>query len=220
MDLKLAYGNKGLAVHLEDTWNTQVVEPRFIPGLEDPVTELREGLRHPIDSDPLTKWVKPASRVGIIVNTITRPTPIPLLLRAVLDELAAIPPENITLFIATGTHRPNNPEELEGILGAELVKAYRIEQNNAIDNATLGYFGQTSRGHPIWLNRLLMECDFKILIGFIEPHFFASFSGAGKEIMPVMAGLETILGNHCARHIANPQATWEVTWWNPIWEEI
>jgi len=65
-----------------------------------------------------------------------------------------------------------------------------------------------------------MACNVKILTGFIEPHFFAGFSGAGKAIMPGMAGIQTIFGNHCAANIADPNATWGRTHGNPIWEEI
>jgi nickel-dependent lactate racemase len=78
----------------------------------------------------------------------------------------------------------------------------------------------TNRGHEIWVSRELITCDVKILTGFIEPHLFAGFSGGGKAIMPGMAGLGTVLGNHSAGMIADPQATWGVTQGNPIWEEI
>jgi lactate racemase len=80
--------------------------------------------------------------------------------------------------------------------------------------------GVSSRGHEIWLNRELMACDMKILTGFIEPHFFAGFSGGGKAIMPGMAGQRTVLGNHDAGMIGDPNATWGVTRGNPIWEEV
>jgi nickel-dependent lactate racemase len=80
--------------------------------------------------------------------------------------------------------------------------------------------GTTSRGHDVWLNQELVECDVKILTGFIEPHFFAGFSGGGKAIMPGMAGQHTVLGNHDAGMVGDPKATWGVTWGNPIWEEV
>jgi nickel-dependent lactate racemase len=80
--------------------------------------------------------------------------------------------------------------------------------------------GATSRGNEVWLNREFAACDKKILTGFIEPHFFAGFSGAGKMVMPGMAGQQTVLRNHGAEILKNPRATWGVTWGNPLWEEV
>jgi nickel-dependent lactate racemase len=156
--------------------------------------------------------------VGFSDNT--RPTPNPLIRRAILAEVAGAPGVAITLFNALGTHRPNTEAELRAMLGAEVAARYPIVQNNAFDPATQTRVGVTARGHEIWLNAELMACDLKVLTGFIEPHFFAGFSGGGKAIMPGMAGLRTVLGNHDAGMIADPRATWGVTAGNPIWEEI
>jgi lactate racemase len=158
--------------------------------------------------------------VGIIFSDITRPTPHQQILPSVLAELAHVPHQNITLFNACGTHRPNTRAELRGMLGEALVEGFPIIQNNAFAEDEQVCLGVSSRGHEIWLNRELAACDVKILTGFIEPHFFAGFSGGGKAIMPGMGGLRTILGNHDAGNIGHLQATWGVTHGNPIWEEV
>ena len=220
MHIKLAYGKTGLEVNLPDTWDVTVVEPRFVPGLRDPHKVIRQALRAPIGATSLRDQVKPTDKVGIVFSDITRPTPNRLMLPAVLAELAHVPKENITLFNALGTHRPNTPDELRAMLGDSLVAGYRLVQNDAFDPATQVNVGVSSRGHAIWLNRELMDCDIKVLTGFIEPHFFAGFSGGGKAVMPGMAGQRTVLGNHDATMIGNPNATWGVTQGNPIWEEI
>jgi nickel-dependent lactate racemase len=106
------------------------------------------------------------------------------------------------------------------MLGDDLVDGFHIVQNNAFDPSTQVRTGVTSRGHEVWLNRQVTECDFKILTGFIEPHFFAGFSAGGKLLMPGMAGQRTVLGNHDAQNIGHPNATWGVTHGNPIWEEV
>jgi nickel-dependent lactate racemase len=217
---RLAYGKSGLDVILDDRWNVQVVEPKYVAGVADPREALREGLQSPIASQPLARRVKPTDRVGIIFNDITRATPNQLIIPAILAELGHVPRENITLFDALGTHRSNTDAELRQMLGDELVDGYRIVQNDCLDQATQVCIGRTSLGHDIWINRALMDCDFKILTGFIEPHFFAGFSGGGKAIMPGMAGLDTILGNHCAANIGSPNATWGITEGNPLWEEV
>ena len=220
MNIHLAYGKTGLELELKDDWNVQVVEPRYVPGLPDPQRTLLNALRNPIGTKALVKLVQPGSHVGIIVNDITRATPTPLILRTLLNELVGVPHENIIIFIALGTHRPNTPQELDQMLGPDMSRSYQIIQNNAFDRTTQTHLGQTSQGHDIWINRALMDCEIKILTGFIEPHFFAGFSGAGKAVMPGMAGLETVLGNHSAQNIAHPNATWGNTWGNPIWEEV
>jgi nickel-dependent lactate racemase len=115
-----------------------------------------------------------------------------------------------------GTHRPNTDAELRAILGDDVVDGCRIVQNNAFDPATQVHLGATSRGHAIWLNREFVECDTRILTGFIEPHSFAGFSGGGKMVMPGMAGQQTVLGNHDAGMVSDPRATWGITWGNPI----
>ncbi len=220
MIIKLAYGKTGLDLELSDELNVTLVEPAYVPGLPDQKAALREALQAPIQGPPLRDRVRPEDKVGVLFSDITRPTPNHLILPAVLDELAHVPRENITLFNALGTHRPNTEAELRSMLGDALVDDYRIVQNNSFDASTQVHLGVTSRSHDIWLNRELVECDVKILTGFIEPHLFAGFSGGGKAVMPGMAGQRTVLGNHDAGMVGHPQATWGVTWGNPIWEEV
>ncbi len=220
MKINLAYGKTGLEIELPDELDVTVVEPKFVPGLADPEVALREAFEAPIEAPPLRDVVKANDKVGVIFSDITRPTPNHLMLPAVVKELAHVPSENITLFNALGTHRPNTDEELRGMLGDTLVDGYRIVQNDAFDPSTQVHMGTTNRGHDVWLNRELVECDVKILTGFIEPHFFAGFSGGGKAVMPGMAGQQTVLGNHDAGMVGHPKATWGVTRGNPIWEEV
>lgn len=220
MRVKLAYGKTSLPLELPDELDVTVVEPTFVAGLPDPQAALRQALAAPIGAPALRQLVRPGERVGVVFSDITRPTPNHLILPAILDELAAVPDVAVTLFNALGTHRPNTDAELQRMLGAAIVERYRIVQNDAFDQATQVRVGVTARGHEAWLNAELMACDLKVLTGFIEPHFFAGFSGGGKAIMPGMAGLRTVLGNHDAGMIADPRATWGVTVGNPIWEEI
>ncbi len=223
MRVKLAYGKAGLWIDLPDAWNTTVVEPSFVPGLPGPTEALEAALRQPIGAPALRDVVAPDHHVGIVFSDITRPTPhrqiLPPILRK-LTEQAHVPRENITLFNALGTHRPNTDAELRGMIGDDLVDGYRVVQNNAFDPATQVSLGVTARGHDIWINRDIMACDVRILTGFIEPHLFAGFSGGGKALMPGMAGLRTVLGNHDARMLADPNATWGVMQGNPTLEEV
>ncbi len=216
MKIKLAYGKRGLWIDIPDAWNATVIEPGYAPGLPDPAQTIREAVRELRELPGLER-----RRIGVIFSDITRPTPNHIILPALLGELAELgaPRDHITLFNALGTHRPNTPAELRQMLGDAVADQYRIVQNNAFDESTQVCLGVSSRGHEIWLNRELVECDLKILTGFIEPHFFAGFSGGGKAVMPGMAGLKTVLGNHDAGMIGHPNATWGVTHGNPVWEE-
>lgn len=220
MKILLPYGRTSIPVDLPDEYDVTCIEPVFVPPITDPAAALKAALESPIACSSLASRAHPSSRVGIIFNDITRATPSSLILHAILKQLGHIPKENIILFNALGTHRANSTEELRKMLDDELVDNYRIVQNNCFDPSSQICLGTTHLGHPIWLNRELYKCDLKILTGFIEPHFFAGFSGGGKAVMPGMGGLSTIMDNHNAEMISHPQSTWGITTGNPIWEEV
>jgi len=220
MKVRLAYGKTGLEVRLPDGADVTLIEPRYVPGLDDPTGALRAALRHPIGSPPLRTLVQPTDRVGIAFSDITRPTPNGLLLPVLLAELDHVPDEQIVLCNGTGTHRSNSDDELRQMLGEAIVARYRIVQNEAEALDAHVRVGTTRRGNDVWLHREFVACDVRILTGFIEPHFFAGFSGGGKAIMPGLARLDTVLRNHSVRHLDSPQACWGVTHGNPLWEEI
>jgi len=218
MNVELAYGKKGLRIDLSDDLDTTVIEPTFVPGVPDPHEAIRDALRYPQGSQPLRDVAASCSRVALVVNDITRPTPYRTMLPVLLQELGSA--GEVTIFVALGTHRKNTDDELREILGDEVVRRFRIVQNDAFDQDTQVCIGTSSRGHEIWINREFLECDVKVLTGFIEPHFFAGFSGGGKAVIPGMAGLNTVLGNHDAQMIDDRNAVYGVTEGNPIWEEI
>jgi lactate racemase len=220
MRINLDYGETGLRIDLRAEWNITVVEPRDRPAVSDPAGALTATLRHPMGSPPLREIARSRRKIGIIFSDITRAAPHRLILPAVLSELGDARHADIVLFNALGTHRPNSDAELRVMLGHEMADSYKIVQNDAFDSATQLHMGTSSRGHDIRINKELASCDLKILTGFIEPHLFAGFSGGGKAVMPGMAGQKTVLGNHDARMIADPNSTWGVTRGNPIWEEI
>jgi nickel-dependent lactate racemase len=167
----------------------------------------------------LKELVHPSDKVGIVFSDITRPTPNHIILPVILDELGFIRSEQIVLLNATGTHRPNTREELRRMLGGEVVERYRIVQNDAGDSESHELVGTTRGGNPIRIHREYLSCDVRILTGFIEPHFFAGFSGGPKACVPGLADLETVFRNHSADKIDDPMARWGMTYGNPPWEE-
>ncbi|MCU0914816.1 MAG: nickel-dependent lactate racemase [Planctomycetes bacterium] len=220
MNIKLAYGKTGLEVMLPEGLHVDVVRPGHVEALADQAGAVREALRNPVGARPLRELVQPSDTIAIVCNDLTRPTPYRTILPVLLEELRAVPDDAITVFIATGTHRANTPHELEVMLGDEIVRRFRIVQNDAYDQDAHAHVGTTASGNAVWVHRQYLRCDVRVLTGFIEPHFFVGFSGGGKACMPGLAAFETIQRNHCARNMDHPQAAWAVTRGNPIWEGI
>lgn len=220
MQFELAYGKQGHTIRIPEKIHTEVVEPVFVKGFGNPLHSLKEALAHPIDHPPLSSSVRNDQKVAIIFSDITRATPYHILVPALLDSLSHLPDGNITFFCATGTHRPATPKELSEILTPGIVDRFRIVQNDASNNDLYLYAGTTSFGNRILLNSEILEYDLRILTGFIEPHFFAGFSGGGKALMPGMAHVESIRFNHSIRNLENPMARWGRTDGNPLWEDI
>ncbi len=222
MRVTLAYGKTGLEVSIPDTASVTVVEPAFVPAAPDPLATVLDSLRNPIGCPPLRECVKPADTVAVVFSDITRPTPNQVIIPAVLQELAVagVPRDRIMLFNSTGTHRLNTREELAGMLGKDIVASYRIVQNNARAAAEHVTVGVTRSGNEIRIQKDFLSCSFKILTGFIEPHFFAGFSGGGKAVMPGMAHLDTVMRNHNACNIDDPNAQWAVLEGNPLRAEV
>lgn len=220
MKFSLAYGRGGLEIELPNSLNADVIRPKYVPALKNEISQIRRALKNPVDSEPLKQLVKPSDKVGIVFNDITRATPYKVIMPALLAELSDIPKENIVLFNATGTHRTNTDAELRAILGNDCVDNYRIVQNDAADAGSHLCVGKTSSGNEIKVLTEYVECDIRILTGFIEPHFFAGFSGGPKACVPGLADLKTVLRNHCAKQIDQPNSTWGHTEDNPLWQEL
>ena len=137
-----------------------------------------------------------------------------------MAELAHVPRENFVIVNGTGSHRANTHDELVQMLGADVVATTRIVNHNAFDDATLTHLGRTSYGGEIWLNNDYLRADVRIATGFIEPHFFAGFSGGPKGIVPGVAGIKTIMHLHNAEMIGDPRSTWARLHGNPVQGEI
>ena len=199
---------------------TSVIEPNQTPGLQNERSAVLAALDNPISAQPLKEWIKSRARICIVFTDITRATPNERLIPWLLEYLAEVPREQITLLNGLGTHRPNTRAELEELLTPQVVQTCRVLNHEPENPAALVSVGTTRDGKPALLNRHLVEADVRIITGFIEPHFFAGFSGGPKGIMPGVAGLETVMSNHGARNIADPSSTFGLTEGNPIWEEM
>ena len=221
MHVLLAYGRGNIEVELPDE-RTTVIEPAHQPELADEREAVLAALDAPIGATPLRKQIDGQKRICIVHTDITRATPNERLIPWLLDylESAGARREYILLLNGLGTHRPNTRAELKEMLTSEVVAHYRCLNHEPHDDAAHVQLGVTRAGVPALLNRHLVEADIRICVGFIEPHFFAGFSGGPKGIMPAVAALRTVQSNHGAANIADPRATFGVTDGNPIWEEM
>ena len=218
MKVKLDYGSTGLVADFPD--HATVIEPVYIPPVPDTAGTLRNAIRSPIGKRGLKELVKPGQRIGISVCDITRAQPRQAMLEALFSEMPGTRLEDVTIFIATGTHRRNNDQEIERMIGREFARSCRIICHDARDIGALVHVGNTSTGVRVLLNREWVGSDFKITTGFVEPHFFAGFSGGPKMVAPGLAGLETVMTLHNAARIGHPKATWGITQGNPIHDDV
>ena len=199
---------------------TTVIEPSYLNGLPDEAGAIRHVLRMPLGTPPLASLVKPDQTVAISVCDITRPMPSERLLPVLLDELSHVPDDQIVILIAAGTHRANTRDELIDMLGEPIVDRYPIVNHSAFDDDMLVHLGEVEPHVPVWLNRHWVDADIRITTGFVEPHFFAGFSGGPKLVAPGLAGFRTTMRLHDAEMIASPNARWGITAGNPIHDAI
>ena len=217
--VRLQYGTEGLEL-ATDASDVTVIEPRFVAGLPDEAAAFREAVRGPIGARPLRELVSSRDRVAVVIPDITRPMPADRLLPWLFAELAHVPARQVTIINGTGSHRANTPAELERMVGRTVASTYHILNHAAQDPAMLAPAGRTKDGRPVLLNRAYVDADKRIVLGFIEPHFMAGFSGGYKGIFPALADIDSITHYHRAAVIADPRSTWGVLDGNPTQAQI
>ena len=219
--MKLKYSKEEIQLPIEDKNIIKILNLEKQEVLLNPENRLKELLKNPINSPSLRELIfqKKASKILIVVNDITRPTPYEVILLPLLDELkqVGIKREKITFMIATGIHRDNSEEEIKNIFGEDLVNTYKFINHNA-DSPDLDYRGKLKSGNELWVNSIVSETDFIITTGVIVPHYFAGFSGGRKSILPGICGRKTIEGNHS--NMVHPNARSGNLKDNPVHEEM
>jgi nickel-dependent lactate racemase len=210
----LAYGRQGLSIQVPD--DAAVILPTELPGLPDEQAGVRHALDHPVAGPPLAQLAPGARRVVVVFPDLTRPMPNRTVLPPLLGELArlGVPDDRITLLCATGTHRQATEAEMVELIGPDLVERYALvdHRSDGADHVRVGAVD----GVPILLQRQYVEADARLITGFVEPHFFAGFSGGPKAVCPGLAATETILEAHHPRRIADDRATFVTRHGNPV----
>lgn len=167
---------------------------------------VEESLLSPIGSEGLSSLAKGKDNIVLICSDHTRPVPSKLIIPPMLKEIRkGNPKAHITLLISTGCHRETTKEELIDKFGSEIVEKEDIVVHSCTESEVV-YLGQLPSGGALYINKLVAEADLVCAEGFIEPHFFAGFSGSRKAILPGVASRESVLANHSSEFIADPHS--------------
>ncbi len=212
------YGDSFLKAQIPAANIAYSLETCETDGIENEYEAISGSLRRPIGSLPLMERIEPDNRIVVLVTDNTRACPDDRLLPPILAELEQkVPRENITIIIALGLHPPLDREALVKKLGNKIVESYRVLNHDVNDCV---YIGTTTRGTPVDINRRVIEADFRLSTGFIEPHFFAGFSGGRKSIAPGVFGIRSAYKNHGYEMVEHPRARTGILKGNPIHEDM
>jgi len=195
---KIPYGKGEMEIRIPKKNYVATLMPHFKPGLKDEAGAVKKALENPIGTKRLREIAKGRKSAVIVVNDITRPTATYKLLPHLIQELkeGGMKEDQVQFLVATGTHRDNTKEELEGMLGKEVVQRFKVVNHHCQDDKIMVDLGKTSGGIPVVINRLFWEAELKITTATIAPHQSAGFSGGRKSVLPGIASLATLKQHH------------------------
>ena len=218
-EVQLAYGKKGYKLKVPA--NFDVIEPKFIKEVGSAKEEISKALLSPINSKPLRSLLEGKNDIAISVCDITRAQPRKVVIETIVEHIKdLIPISNIKILIATGTHRENTKEELIEMLGKDIVETLNVINHVCDDKESLIEMPTSLDDVNVLLNKHWVNADFRITTGFVEPHFFAGFSGGSKLVAPGLAGLKTIMKLHNYKRLNNPNSIWGEVEKNPIQQDV
>lgn len=220
MRIKLKYGKETIEVDVPSSKLVGIYEPRLQKGIRRIEEEIKRALYHPLGSEELKDMAKLGDKVAIVIDDITRPLPSPEILPPLINELISwgIKEENIIIIIATGLHRKLTKQEINRLVGKEVVDRVKVINHDPYSKENLVYLGRTSRGSDIYINKTFIEANLKILVGDIEYHQFFGYGGGAKSIHPGIADAESIRRIHS--QLDSPGARAGILKGNPIQEEL
>lgn len=192
------YGHTLCNFSIPDSFTVSQILPTNVKPSAPEAQIIQQSFLHPLNDLNISSLITPASKVVIVVNDKTRPVPNHLLIPPLLGKLSAlaVPATNISFLIGMGTHIPMPPAEFSKVLPQSVIDAFSISAHNCNDEANLVFKGTTSLGTPVYVNRQFAAADVRIVVGNIEPHHFAGFSGGVKSASIGVCGRKTINANH------------------------
>lgn len=222
MKTRFAFGKDGIDVTVPDGCDCSIVHSRSAAAIGDVAKALAAALDNPIGCASLAQLAAGKRTAAISVCDITRPAPNSVTLPPLLERLhaAGIPPESVTILIATGLHRGATSAELDTILGPEIAGKYRVVSHDAREFAAHRALGYTKSGTPVFIDERFMSADLHITLGFVEQHLMLGFSGGRKLIAPGLAAQETIKVLHSPKFMREPLAIEGSIEGNPLHAEL
>ena len=221
--IDIPYSNKTLKINIEDKNLKGILESKannYRASIsQDEI--VNKALDNPLGSNSLEELVKGKNNMVIITSDHTRPVPSKITMPILLKRIRKVNPNiNIKILIATGFHRPTTKEEMINKFGKTIAENEEIINHISTDESPLVNVGTLPSGGELYLNKLAMETELLISEGFIEPHFFAGFSGGRKSVLPGIASAKTIMANHCSEFINSSKARTGIIKDNPIHKDM
>jgi len=221
-NISFPYGKGKLSYNIpDDRFKGELVSQlhHYLPKLSQDEL-VRTALANPIGSPPLHVIAKGKKNIVVLASDHTRPVPSKIIMPQMLAEIRkGSPAADITILVSTGSHRVSTAKELEDKFGSEIYNTEKIVVHDSI-NSPMVSLGTLPSGGRLVLNELAVSADLLVAEGFIEPHFFAGFSGGRKSLMPGVASLETVMYNHNAEFIASPYARTGIIENNPVHNDM
>lgn len=217
MQVPLPYGTGSLLLDLEAHRTVSIHRARPAPPLPDPAASCRESLEEPTGTKPLLELARGRGDATIVICDITRPVPNRLILPPIIEAIrgGGIPDEKITILVATGTHRPNTPEEIRGMVGAGILDRHPCRNHDAMD----GSHRPLGEGAPgIAVDEGYLSADLKVITGLVQPHLLAGYSGGRKMVVPGLIDIESLRGLHGYAMVASEKTAYGVLDGNPLHE--
>lgn len=194
----LPYGKQDLRIFIDEKYHPDLILPPSLASTHDQTDAINYAIRNPLKLFKFPGNIDSTTTVVITINDKTRPVPNNILFPPLLDFLQenGVRKKNITILIATGTHLPMEESEFHLILNSNSYQGIKLISHDCDKQSGLIYKGITSRGTPVYANSSFDSADIKIVVGNIEPHHFAGFSGGAKSAAIGVCGRETINKNH------------------------
>ena len=222
-EVKFPYGRETLSLNIPDDRyaGTLVSRMHDYVAPKRPEELVKDAMADPIGTPRLSVMAEGRKKVVLIASDHTRPVPSKCIVPQMLAEIREGNPDaDITILISTGCHRETTREELVNKFGPEIVASEKIVIHDCDDAANLVCLGRLPSGGELIINRLAAEADLLVAEGFIEPHFFAGFSGGRKSILPGIASRKTVIYNHNGQFIDSPRARTGIVDGNPIHNDM
>ena len=219
VDVWLPYGKTEVCARIPTRNYLGSIEPKERPKVADPRAEIERALNEPIGTKKLREIAKVGDKVVIVVDDATRATPSYLMVPPVLDELnsAGVKDEDVTIIFGCGSHRTVKPEEMEKLVGEEVLKKAKAISHDYKSEDQV-FLGKTSSGTKVYVNKVFAEADVKVLTGDVGLHYYAGYGGGRKSVLPAVSSAETIQQNHAM--LLHPKAKTGVLDGNPVHEDM